>query len=120
SGDLQPAVPDPAAYAGDVFLRALRAHGVTVDNPATAGITPANARTLWTHASETMPQLLQDFWWPSDNLMGELFLKTLGVMRGGVPGTDEHGIAVENEYLQSAGVDPATVSITDGSGLSQY
>jgi D-alanyl-D-alanine carboxypeptidase/D-alanyl-D-alanine-endopeptidase (penicillin-binding protein 4) len=27
---------------------------------------------------------------------------------------------MENQYLKSAGIDPATVSISDGSGLSQY
>ncbi len=34
-----------------------------------------------------MPQLLADFWLPSDNLMGELFLKELGVRHNGEPGT---------------------------------
>ncbi len=120
SGDLVPAVPDPSAYAGDVLLRALRAHGVAVDGSVTAGPTPAGAKSVWDHASELMPQLLEDFWWPSDNLVGEVFLKTLGVQGSGAPGTTEHGITVENAYLKSIGVDPATVSITDGSGLSHY
>ena len=119
SGDLVPAVPDPSAYAGDVLLRALRAHGVTVDGTVTAGLTPANAKPVWDHASEPMPQLLEDFWWPSDNLVGEVLLKTLG-LGSGAPGTTEHGITVENAYLKSIGVDPATVSISDGSGLSHY
>ncbi|GAC1651835.1 MAG: D-alanyl-D-alanine carboxypeptidase/D-alanyl-D-alanine-endopeptidase [Vulcanimicrobiaceae bacterium] len=120
SDDVAAAVPDPAMYAGDVFLRALRAHGVAVDGGVAAGVRPAGAAVVWTHASETMPQLLEDFWWPSDNLVGEVLLKTLGAQGSGAPGTDEHGIAVENAYLKKIGVDPATVSITDGSGLSHY
>jgi PBP4 family serine-type D-alanyl-D-alanine carboxypeptidase len=76
--------------------------------------------TLFSHASEKLPALLADFWYPSDNLMGELFLKTLGVLKSGAPGTDEHGAAVERDYLKSIHVDPATVTIADGSGLSQY
>jgi len=120
SGDLQPAVPDPQRYAGEVFFRALQAHGVSVAGGITVGVTPASARAVWTHESEPMPQLLEDFWWPSDNLMGELFLKRLGVLHSGAPGTDANGIPVENEFLKSIGVDPKTVTISDGSGLSQY
>ncbi len=120
SGDAVPAVPDPAAYAGDVLLRALRAHGVTVDGTVEPGTTPPSAGVVWAHNSEPLAQLLEDFWWPSDNLVGEVLLKTLGAQVSGAPGTDDHGIAAENTFLKSIGVDPATVSITDGSGLSHY
>jgi serine-type D-Ala-D-Ala carboxypeptidase/endopeptidase (penicillin-binding protein 4) len=52
--------------------------------------------------------------------MGELFLKELGVAQAGEPGTDDNGRLLEQNYLRSIGVDPATVTISDGSGLSQY
>ena len=120
SGDLQPAVPDPESLAGDVFARALAAHGITVTAATRAGKTPPGAGTLWTHASEPMPALLADFWYPSDNLMGELFLKELGVAQKGEPGTDASGIALEQAYLRSVGINRSTVTIADGSGLSQY
>lgn len=120
SGDVRPAVPDPAAFAGDVFLRALRAHGITVDGGVQAGAAPKTAQVLWTHHSEKLPELMADFWYPSDNLMGELFLKELGVAQAGEPGTDANGIIAEQQFLRSIGVDPATVAITDGSGLSHY
>ena len=120
SGDIQPAVPDAAAYAGDVFARALSRHGLTVKRGIVPGVTAPDAAVIWTHQSEPFAQLLADFWWPSDNLLGELLLKRMGVAQSGVPGTDAHGIEAENAYLRTIGVDPATVSITDGSGLSQY
>jgi D-alanyl-D-alanine carboxypeptidase/D-alanyl-D-alanine-endopeptidase (penicillin-binding protein 4) len=120
SGDLRPAVPDPAAYAGDVFLRALQAHGISVAGGVHPGVAPQNAAVLWTHESEKLPQLLADFWYPSDNLMGELFLKELGVAQAGEPGTDSNGIRAEIEFLKSIGIDTSTVSIADGSGLSHY
>ena len=120
SGDLQPSVPDAAAYAGDVFARGLARHGVAVKRGIVAGVTAPDANVIWTHQSEPFAQLLADFWWPSDNLMGELLLKRMGVAQAGVPGTDAHGIEAENAYLKTIGVDPATVSIADGSGLSQY
>lgn len=120
SGEVSPSVPDSESYAGDVFERALAAHGITVTGTLHTGKMPATATRLWSHSSEKMPQLLADFWYPSDNLMGELFLKELGVAQSGEPGTDEHGRAYEQQYLHSIGVDPATVTIGDGSGLSQY
>jgi D-alanyl-D-alanine carboxypeptidase/D-alanyl-D-alanine-endopeptidase (penicillin-binding protein 4) len=120
SGEVNPAVPDPESYAGDVFARALAAHGITVAGSLRSGSTPANATLLWSHTSEAMPKLLADFWYPSDNLMGELFLKELGVVQGGMPGTDANGAALEKAYLQSIGVNPDSVTISDGSGLSGY
>ncbi|HEV2261694.1 MAG TPA: D-alanyl-D-alanine carboxypeptidase/D-alanyl-D-alanine-endopeptidase [Candidatus Rubrimentiphilum sp.] len=120
SGDIHPAVPDPTSYAGDVFARALAAHGVSVTGGVTAGKMPAQATVLFSHHSEALPQLLADFWYPSDNLMGELMLKELGYRLKGAPGTDNNGRLLEQQFLKSAGIDPATVAISDGSGLSQY
>jgi D-alanyl-D-alanine carboxypeptidase/D-alanyl-D-alanine-endopeptidase (penicillin-binding protein 4) len=120
SGDIRAAVPDPESNAGDVFAKALRKHGIAVTGTVHSGLTPATSREVWNHPSETMPQLLADFWYPSDNLMGELFLKQLGVSQAGEPGTDDNGIKLEQAWLKSVGVNPDTLTISDGSGLSQY
>ena len=120
SDDLEPSLPDPEAYAAHVILHALNDNGITVTGGTRSGVTPASAVTLWHHESPAMPQLLADFWLPSDNLMGELFLKELGVASSGEPGTYAGGIAAERAYLSSIGVDNATVSISDGSGSSAY
>ncbi|MHB8152553.1 MAG: D-alanyl-D-alanine carboxypeptidase/D-alanyl-D-alanine endopeptidase [Vulcanimicrobiaceae bacterium] len=120
SGDLAPAVPDPAIYALDVFARALTAHGITIEGAQRIGTTPNDARLLWQHRSEPMPALLADMWQPSDNLMAETFLKELGVVEGGMPGTTTSGISLEQRWLRGIGVNPATVAIVDGSGLSNY
>jgi D-alanyl-D-alanine carboxypeptidase/D-alanyl-D-alanine-endopeptidase (penicillin-binding protein 4) len=121
TGDIEAAVPDPAEYAVDVFTKALTAHGVTVIGAEqTGGAAPSTAQVVWTHTSETMPQLMADFWWPSDNLMGELFLKELSVASDSTPGSDAGGAAFERKWLASIGVDPTQISIADGSGLSNY
>ena len=120
SDDLAPTVPDPEAYAGDVFARALEAHGILVAQGARSGSTPARAVQLWSHRSALLPQLLADMWIPSDNLMAEMFLKELGIAQSGVPGSDANGATFEKAYLQSMGVNPGTVTISDGSGLSAY
>lgn len=120
SDDLEPSVPDPQIYAGDVLLRALGDVGITVAGGLRDGVTPRSARVFWRLESAAMPQLLSEFWLPSDNLMGELFLKELGAARLGEPGSFANGIAVEREYLRSIGLDPSTLSIVDGSGHSAY
>ena len=120
SGDIAPSVPDPESYAGSVFARALASHGITLTGNIRDGKTPPHSTVLWSHDSLPMPELMRRFWYTSDNLMGELLLKELGVAQRGEPGTDENGRVVEQRYLRSIGVDPATVSISDGSGLSSY
>ncbi len=120
SGEVSPSVPDPQSYAGDVFERALIAHGITVSGALREGRMPAPAAILWSHQSAKLPHLLSEFWYPSDNLMGELLLKELGVAQAGQPGTDTSGALAEQAFLRGIGVDPATVTIADGSGLSQY
>ncbi len=120
SDDLVPAVPDPEAYAGDVFAQALAARGIALGGGVMDGTMPVGTPLLWSHASEPMPQLMADFWYPSDNLMGELMLKELGIVQAGEPGTDDKGQLLEQQFLRSVGIDPNTVTIGDGSGLSQY
>jgi D-alanyl-D-alanine carboxypeptidase/D-alanyl-D-alanine-endopeptidase (penicillin-binding protein 4) len=145
------AVPDPQAYAADVFARALHAHGVAVAGgaralrpstfvprpwigapfsagspvpgmtpPAAASVAPVASRVLWSHESEPLAELLADFWYPSDNLVGEVLLKELGRLRSGAPGRTEAGISAELQFLARLGVPAAGVSLFDGSGLSRY
>ncbi len=118
--ELDSSVPDPPSYAGDALLRAFNARGIRIDGGIASGKTPPGSVVFWSHASVTMPKLLTEFWCPSDNLMGELFLKELGVARSGEPGTIAGGRSVEERYLRAIGVDAASVSIADGSGLSEY
>jgi D-alanyl-D-alanine carboxypeptidase/D-alanyl-D-alanine-endopeptidase (penicillin-binding protein 4) len=123
------AVPDPLAYARDALSLALRKHGVTVDEaPGSATASDAGLRLtgraghlVWQHDSPPLNTWLGPrFWIPSDNLFAELLLKELGFVATRGSGADDTGIAVETAWLQSLGLDPATVTLADGSGLSQY
>ncbi|HTV73430.1 MAG TPA: D-alanyl-D-alanine carboxypeptidase/D-alanyl-D-alanine-endopeptidase [Candidatus Acidoferrales bacterium] len=114
------AVPDPPAFAADVLRDALAGRGVVVERGTAPGLAPANGVVLWQHDSEPLRLLLADFWYPSDNLVGEALLKLLGIARTGVPGTDAGGLDLEMEFLREAGVDTRTVALVDGSGLSRY
>jgi D-alanyl-D-alanine carboxypeptidase/D-alanyl-D-alanine-endopeptidase (penicillin-binding protein 4) len=113
-------VADPPAHVADVLRRALEDHGIATEQASLPGTAPPTAIVLWRHDSEPLERLLADFWYPSDNLVGEELLRALGVAQAGVPGRSEAGIAAETAFLRSAGVNPATVSIVDGSGLSRY
>jgi D-alanyl-D-alanine carboxypeptidase/D-alanyl-D-alanine-endopeptidase (penicillin-binding protein 4) len=113
-------VSDPPAHAADVLRRALADRGITVRGAVAPGVAPQGAVALWTHESDPLERLLADFWYPSDNLVGEALLKALGVAQSGVPGRSDAGVAAETAFLREAGVDPTTVSLVDGSGLSRY
>jgi D-alanyl-D-alanine carboxypeptidase/D-alanyl-D-alanine-endopeptidase (penicillin-binding protein 4) len=115
------AVPDPRAYVVAAIVARLRAHGVDVRAaplPRSVRATPGPA--FWSHYSAPLAQLLPHFWLPSDNFVGEMFLKEVGYVSRGAPGSTAKGIAYETHWLESLGVDPASVTLADGCGMSQY
>ncbi|MDQ2908125.1 MAG: D-alanyl-D-alanine carboxypeptidase/D-alanyl-D-alanine-endopeptidase, partial [Candidatus Eremiobacteraeota bacterium] len=125
------AVYDPVAYAQRALTDALRADGLTLNRftvigPADAPVRRTAAqgfaeRPLWTHESPSLAQFLGPrFWIPSDNFVAEMLLRQVGFAAAGKPGTTETGTAYERTWLRSIGVDPATTTLADGSGLSQY
>jgi len=89
-----------------------------VDAPFTP--TPAGPVVVWHHDGEPLAALLADMWLPSDNLIAEELLREVDVAANARAGTLEGGHALEHAWLRSIGVDPATVTLADGSGLSQY
>lgn len=117
------AVDQPEALALRYFTDALQKRGVSVldagvvDMPFTA--TPAGT-VVWRHDGEPLAGVLADMWLPSDNLIAEELLRELDVAANARAGSLEGGTALERAWLRSLGVDPATVTLADGSGLSQY
>jgi D-alanyl-D-alanine carboxypeptidase/D-alanyl-D-alanine-endopeptidase (penicillin-binding protein 4) len=128
------AVDDPVLTAEQTFANALVAAGVAIvpgavpvetAGPLTGALSTIMSRdagkVVWTHDSEPLETLLGPrFWIPSDNLFAELLLKEVDVSSGAQQGSTEGGIAVEKRWLQGIGVDPATVTLADGCGMSQY
>jgi D-alanyl-D-alanine carboxypeptidase/D-alanyl-D-alanine-endopeptidase (penicillin-binding protein 4) len=127
SDDLAPAVPDPPAYALDVFRLDLIQDGIDIGTTTQTLETPPPATTtIWKHSSEPLSKTLGLFWQPSDNLVAEQLLLELGASSPSAAterakiGTRASGYKVEQTWLQSIGIDPHTVTIFDGSGLSEY
>jgi serine-type D-Ala-D-Ala carboxypeptidase/endopeptidase (penicillin-binding protein 4) len=112
---------DPLRYARAAFVRALRNAGIVPAPPRSMMLSGPGPQVKWHHNSPPLSDLLGPrFWIPSDNLFGEVLLKELGYASDGATGTTAKGIAVEKTWLQSIGVDPATVTLADGCGMSQY
>lgn len=115
-------VLQPELFALQAFQRAFAAHGITVTVPAyPAYLTDANGRVLWTHQSPPLSTLLADMWQPSDNFLAESLLDEIGLTGGSNRfDTRGQGIDVETNWLRGIGVDPTTLTIVDGSGMSAY
>ena len=78
----------------------------------------AGVTLLAEHLSPPLREVVALINKPSDNLITEITLKTLGKeVRG--EGTTAAGVQVLREFLQSAGLEMGAVHIVDGSGLSR-
>ena len=116
------AVADPQSYVAKTLVARLRAHGVELRAlPLPRGFRADQQQgAFWSIYSPPLSQLLGKFWIPSDNFVGEMLLKELGYQTRGAPGTTQKGIAYERHWLASLGIDPATLTLADGCGMSQY
>jgi D-alanyl-D-alanine carboxypeptidase/D-alanyl-D-alanine-endopeptidase (penicillin-binding protein 4) len=108
----------PALEAGQQFVAALQAAGVTVPRRirVTAGGTPPSAHPLASAGSPRIATLIALTNTPSDNFFAEMLAKGLGA-RFGSGGTTAAGAAViRAQVAKSFGIHPA---LNDGSGLSR-
>jgi D-alanyl-D-alanine carboxypeptidase/D-alanyl-D-alanine-endopeptidase (penicillin-binding protein 4) len=74
---------------------------------------------LFTLRSPTLGEILPKFLKPSQNQIGELLLRTLGLERTG-SGTVDSGRKVIERQLVQWGADTAGFAVRDGSGLSRH
>ncbi len=109
---------DPALFAAQQLVYALRADGVAVPRGTTLAIgrTPRGAVALASVSSPSLASLIELTNSPSDNFLAEMLLKGLGA-RYGAGGTTSAGAAVVRAQVAgNFGLHPA---IVDGSGLSR-
>jgi D-alanyl-D-alanine carboxypeptidase/D-alanyl-D-alanine-endopeptidase (penicillin-binding protein 4) len=111
---------EPAGLAADVFRRALKSHGITVLGRDRLSVpTPAAARTVATHESMTLAQLLVPFMKLSNNGHAEVLTKAIG-RKVSNAGTWSAGLAAIRTTIASMGMDTASLRISDGSGLTRF
>lgn len=111
-------VDNPTALVAGLFRESLAAKGITVTGGTGFRATPASARVLATHRSMTLRELLVPFLKLSNNLHAEALIKTLGREFQG-QGSWPAGVRALESLLPGLGVDPLTMNLFDGSGLSR-
>lgn len=116
-------IEDPARFTAFVFQEYLRQAGIRVSGTlCSIGLTPQDAVLVAEHVSAPLPILLKRLNKPSDNLVAECLLKTIGAVKAksGGAGTDGTSAKTATEWLRSIGLDSKRLQLTDGSGLSRY
>jgi len=116
---LNASVDNPTLYYVKALRAALIADGIAVSGPAVDidDITPpqrSGLMPLVTSQSDPLSMLATTMMKLSQNQYAEALLKTIG------GGTAEAGRTAVKETLKSWNVDPAGLSMADGSGLSRY
>ena len=104
----------------DALAAALTAKGITfagmTDSAADVNAPPT---TLFETFSPPLREILPHFLKPSQNQIGEILLKTIGLERGGA-GIADSGVAVVKRQLLAWGAAPDGFYPYDGSGLSRH
>lgn len=100
---------------------ALRARGMVAGLGVSDSIVALDAPldTLYSFDSPPLREILKHFLKPSQNQIGEILIKTLGLERTSV-GIPDSGAAVITRQLRAWGVDSTGVVVYDGSGLSRH
>ena len=113
-------VLDPALYCGTLLREMLAKRGVTLQGKVRYGEVPEGTAEIITHVSPPLSRIVWEMNKPSDNLIAELLLKTIGAELRGAPGTAKKGLGAISNLLGEIGVDRGYYTFADGSGVSRY
>ncbi len=119
------ALPDPAYDAAFRLADTLKRLGILVSgDPESTGTLTAKglqAAPIATNLTTILsPPLSKIIYWlnqKSINLYAEQLLKTIAWKAGKQP-TTQNGVEVEQDFWKARGIDPHSLNIVDGSGLS--
>ncbi|MEK6611389.1 MAG: D-alanyl-D-alanine carboxypeptidase/D-alanyl-D-alanine-endopeptidase [Gemmatimonadota bacterium] len=112
---------EPASAWLQAFAEALASRGIMVRGGIVRSpdATLAGQPVLFTLSSPTLGEILPKFLKPSQNQIGEILLRTLGLERAGA-GTADSGRRVVERQMIAFGADSDGVVVRDGSGLSRH
>lgn len=121
-------IDNPTLYTATVFKEILQTKGVAVeqqpfDIDSLKGFSydtklDTNIRLVATYTSPQLSEILKVINKNSQNFFAEQVLRTVSAESGG-PGTGEHAIEMELEFLDSVGIKTKYITIVDGSGYAR-
>lgn len=113
-------VEDPTRFALTVFREALGKEGIRIGSKRFP--TPTGTVSLAEHKSVPLTEMLKLLNKPSDNLIAECLLKTVGAIKKGTgtAGSDGTGAQTARTFFSSIGMDVTHLNQADGSGLSRF
>ncbi|MDQ0650563.1 D-alanyl-D-alanine carboxypeptidase/D-alanyl-D-alanine endopeptidase [Pseudomonas cedrina] len=110
---------EPTQLVANLFEQALAQQGIKVlGRRVIGGTSPTNATLLAEHQSAPLQELITPLLKLSNNNMSEALLKAMGRKTANA-GTAQAGVAAVAAFMKRQGLDPATLSQVDGSGLSR-
>jgi D-alanyl-D-alanine carboxypeptidase/D-alanyl-D-alanine-endopeptidase (penicillin-binding protein 4) len=109
----------PAAYAFGTFVELWRQSGGEFTGKMRTGVTPPDAKLLFSYESLSLAEIVRLTNKHSSNLMARHLLLTIGKERYGEPATLQKGAAAIADWAQERGFDLSNVDIDNGSGLSR-
>ncbi len=112
---------DPASAWLGAFAEALGDRGIAMRGEIvrTPDAVIADQTHLFDMSSPTLGEIMPKFFKPSQNQIGEILLRTLGLERAGVGSADSGRRVVEGQVV-AFGADTAGLVVRDGSGLSRH
>ncbi len=114
-------IDSPARYSGQVFSEYLIRHGIEFKGPILIKPHPPEVALIAEHVSDSLSVILHNFLKASDNLTGELLVKTIGLETSGQQGNWNNGLTAIKKYLNDiVAIDTTTIRMVDGSGISRY
>jgi D-alanyl-D-alanine carboxypeptidase/D-alanyl-D-alanine-endopeptidase (penicillin-binding protein 4) len=119
----QLAVLNPAQTFADALVQSLQSQGISVAQTTITDQAMADPGTeLAVIESPPLAELLIPTNQTSNNLYAEVLLKTLGVTQAGgvISDASAAGANAVAEALGDLGIDPTTIRLADGSGLSRH
>lgn len=117
-------IKDPTLFFLTVFKEVLEQKGITLKGKI-GSITSSdkiiiaeNLSHLFTHESVPLHMIIKELNKNSNNFYAEQILKTIGFEAYNY-GSTENGVMACKEYFKSMGIDPLSMVMVDGSGLSR-
>jgi D-alanyl-D-alanine carboxypeptidase/D-alanyl-D-alanine-endopeptidase (penicillin-binding protein 4) len=114
-------IPNTTAYAEVVIKRQLKKMSIVLDGQVIESQQSPTSIPMATHKSHSLHSLVSIMLKNSDNLIANCLFKTTGAHYYHAQGSWMRGINAETEIFSKAlNLDPKTLFIFDGSGLSYY